>query len=102
LVRRGMQARSRTEDFFTAAQELSISLWDAVHVWYGFRNATARHGGFNPEDPNQQRQSWYRATVEAHRRGAQPGGDQPDPYFSYLEQVATDVVRWELESTTGN
>ncbi len=97
LVKRGMQVRDRTEEFFAAAQELSVSLWDAVYVWYAFRNATAHHGGYNPDDPNQQRQKWYRAAVEAQLAGAQPRGGAPDPYFSYLKDVTTDVVRWELE-----
>lgn len=101
LLKRGMQAHGYTEQTFSVAQELSVSLWHALYVWYAFRNATAHHGGFNPDDPNQQKQSWYRAAVEAQNAGAQPSGVQPDPYFSYLKHMVTDVVRWELESAGG-
>jgi hypothetical protein len=102
LVKRGMQVRDRTEEFFAAARELSMSLWDVVYVWYAFRNATAHHGGYNPDDPNQQRQPWYRAAVEAHQAGAQLGDSGSDPYFRYLEQVTTDMISWELEEARGS
>jgi hypothetical protein len=98
MVKRGMQARGCGEDLYQQARDLSLGLWDAVYAWYGFRNATAHHGGFNPDDPNQQRQPWYEAAVEAQRNGAQPRGYRDDPYFGYLKEAATDVVRREMES----
>jgi hypothetical protein len=69
-----------------------------LYVWYAFRNATAHHGEFDPEDPSQRQQSWYRTAVKAQQAGAQPGGGGADPYFEYLQRVSKDVVRWELES----
>lgn len=98
LVRRGMQARDLKEDYHQQARDLSLRLWDAVHIWYGFRNATAHHGGFNEDDPNQQSQSWYTAAMEAVGNGAQPRGYGPDQYFEYLRAVARAVVERELEA----
>lgn len=98
LVKRGMQEHGQSEETHQEARDLSLSLWGAVHVWYAFRNATAHHGGFNIDDANQQRQSWYSVAVEAQGRGAQPSGYKKDPYFSYLKAITTDVVRWLLES----
>lgn len=101
LVKRGMQEHGQSEETHQEAHDLSLSLWNAVHVWYGFRNATAHHGGFNPDDPNQQRQPWYKVAVDAQGRGAQPKGYRNDPYFGYLKAVTTEVVRWLLESNRG-
>lgn len=98
LVKRGMLDHGQSERTHQEARDLSLGLWEAVHVWYAFRNATAHHGGFNPNDPRQKRQSWYRVAVEAQRKGAQPSGYRDDPYFSYLKAVTTNVVRWVLES----
>lgn len=98
LVKRGMQARGAGEDLYQQARDLSLSLWDAVYVWYGFRNATAHHGGFNEDDPNQQRQSWYGAAMEALGNGAMPRGYGHDPYFDYLKTVSRDVVERELRN----
>ena len=97
LVKRSMQAQNHKENFHQEARDLAIGLWDAVYVWYGFRNATAHHGGFNPEDPNQQQQSWYKTAVEAQRNGAQPSGYEYDPYFGYLKSVTTNLIRGETE-----
>lgn len=98
LVKRGMLDHDQSEETHQEARDLSLSLWDAIHIWYGFRNATAHHGGFDPHDARQQRQSWYRVAVEAQQKGAHPSGYQNDPYFGYLKAVTTDVVRWVLES----
>lgn len=102
IVKRGMQSRGADENLYQQARDLSLSLWDAVYVWYGFRNATAHHGGFNPDDPNQQRQPWYQAVLRAQQNGAQPRGYRADPYFGYLKAAATDVVRQEMESGRAN
>ena len=98
MVKRDIQSHGAGEDLYQEARNLSVKLWDAVYVWYGFRNATAHHGGFNPNDPNQQRQPWYQAAVEAQRNGAQPRGYKADPYFGYLKTAATEVVRQEMKS----
>lgn len=101
LVKRGILDHDQSEETHYEGRELCLDLWDAVHVWYGFRNATAHHGGFNPDDPRQQQQSWYKAAVEAQRKGAHPSGYRSDPYFGYLKAVTVDVVRWVLESGSG-
>lgn len=98
LVKRGMLEHVQSEETHQEARDLSLGLWEAVHVWYTFRNATAHHGGFNPDDPRQRRQSWYRVAVEAQRKGAQPSGYGDDPYFGYLKAVTSDVVRWALQA----
>jgi hypothetical protein len=98
LVKRGMLEHNQSEQTHQEARDLSISLWEAIRVWNGFRNATAHHGAFDPNDERQQRQSWYRAAVEAQQNGAHPSGYQHDPYFDYLKAVTTDVVRWVLLS----
>lgn len=102
LVKRSMKEEGHDEDFYQEARDLCLGLWDAVHVWYAFRNATAHYGGFNPNDPNQQKQPWYEAAVEAQRNGAQRTGGRADPYFGYLKQAATDVVGWELKAAKRN
>lgn len=101
LVKQGMQSHGHGEEFHQEARNLSLSLWEAVHVWYGFRNATAHHGGFNPNDPRQKKQSWYGVAVDAQQKGAQPSGYGHDPYFSYLKEVTSDVVEWELGAARG-
>lgn len=98
LVKRGMLDHNQSEETHQEARDLSLSLWDAIHIWYGFRNATAHHGGFDPNDARQQRQSWYGVAVEAQQNGAHPSGYRNDPYFDYLKAVTTDVVRWVLKS----
>ena len=99
LVRRGMQVHDYKEDYHQQARDLSLGLWEAIHVWYAFRNATTHHGGFNPEDSKQKLQPWYEVAMEAQRSGAQPRGYRQDPYFDYLKTVTRDVIHWELESS---
>ncbi len=62
-IREMLTRRSIHERSFVAHSD---NVWDLVVAWCGFRNAVAHHGQFDPGNPNQARQWWYRQTRAAH------------------------------------
>jgi hypothetical protein len=94
LLKRHMQTRNSAEQNFVGPP--STSLWEEVGVWYTFRNATAHHGGFRVDDPNQQSQPWYQAALAVDNAIAQQGGVVD--HLRNLERAARSVMHWELDA----
>jgi hypothetical protein len=99
LLKRVLQREKMSEQVFATAHPKN-DLWAEAAVWYGFRNATAHHGGFRIEDPEQQRQWWYKLVYDVYQRATEresPPASPTNRYLGDLREAAERVLHSELD-----
>ncbi len=71
-------------------------LWHAVGVWQAFRDATAHHGGYRPDDALQQARWWHGLIGDVLAAGGASGMDPRSEHEFALERLVVDVLYGEL------
>lgn len=99
LIKKHFQAIGLAENFLLSGLSLQ-DLWSVCGVWYGYRNATAHYGGFNPTSAEQAAQRWFALTNQAHQEVVTGIGHRAlssDSYLRALSETARLIVMKEVE-----
>jgi hypothetical protein len=89
-ARNALVARHVSNTSFVAH---SNNLWDFVVAWYGFRNAVAHHGTFDPTNQALHQWWWFDETRRAHEWDKQ----RLDGFPFEVRQLGDLLVEWEIE-----
>ena len=85
--------------FSSSLPNPSRSLWELCQIWYAYRSTTAHYGGFDPSNPVQQRQRWYRMAISAYNEiitAKTTRNIQTDSYCEALKETAKIVLRRQI------